>query len=238
VDKKIWILGLLGILAGLGLGVFRTMKNGAVAAKAAQDLFPTEKLNGYVQGTHIEVRGDDKGGRPVVAVAVTPYGIKPEQVSPTGYGALKALRRSFPKADWISVFIAEDSAMAESSEWVGVAEMRGGKVTVTGGIPSGRGLDSLSLPGEKLHRPTKADLKAVAALFDSTSGLSTERWDESQALLGAGSGRIDKSRFFTLDLQTASLHATAKALGMDPKQLQSLALGVTRFYWAKAGDPL
>ncbi len=238
MDKKIWILGLLGVLAGLGLGVVRTMKNGAVAAKAAQDLFPPEKLNGYVQGTHIEVRGDDKGGRPVVAVAVTPYGIKPEQVSPTGYGALKALRRSFPKADWISVFIAEDSAMAEASEWVGVAEMRGGKVTVTGGIPSGPGLDSLSLPGQKLHRPTQADLKAVATLFDSTSGLSAGRWDESQVLLGAGSGRIDKSGFFTLPLQTASLHAAAKALGMDPKQLQSLALGVTRFYWAKAGDPL
>jgi hypothetical protein len=238
MDKKIWILGLLGILAGLGLGVFRSMKNGAVAAKAAQDLFPAEKLNGYVQGTHIQVREDGKGGRPVVAVAVTPYGLKPEQVSPTGYGALKAIRRSFPKADWISVFIAEDSAMAEASEWVGVAEMRAGKVTVTGGIPSGRGLDSLSRPGAPVHRPTQADLKAVAALFDSTSGLSAERWDLSQALLGAGSGRIDKSHFLTLDLQTTSLHAAAKALGTDPKSLQSLALGVTAFYWAKAGDPL
>lgn len=238
MDKKIWILGLLGILAGLGLGVFRTMKNGQVAAKAAQDLFPPEKLNGYVQGTHVEVREDDKGGRPVLAVAVTPYGIKPEQVSPTGYGALKALRHSFPKADWISVFIAEDSAMAEASEWVGVAEMRGGKVTVTGGIPSKAGIDSLSKAGGPVHRPTPADLKAVAALFDSTSGLSAERWDLSHVLLGAGSGRVDKSSFFVLHLQTASLHAAAKAVGMDPKQLQSLALGVTRFYWAKAGDPL
>lgn len=238
MDKKIWILGLLGILAGLGLGVFRTMKNGAVAAKAAQDMFPPEKLNGYVQGTHIEVREDDKGGRPVLAVAVTPFGIKPEQVSPTGYGALRTLRHSFPKADWISVFIAEDSAMAEASEWVGVAELRGGKVTVTGGIPSKAGIDSLSKAVGPLHRPTQADLKAVAALFDSTNGLSAERWDVSQALLGAGSGRIDKSRFLTLDLQTATLHAAAKSLGMDAKQLQNLALEVTRFYWAKAGDPL
>lgn len=238
MDKKIWLLGLLGVLAGLGLGVFRTMKNGAVAAKAAQDMFPPEKLNGYVQGTHIQVRDDGHGGRPVVAVAVTPFGIKPGQISPTGYNALKLVRRSFPKADWISVFIAEDSAMAEASEWVGVAEMRAGKVTVTGGIPSGPGLDSLSKAGGLSHRPTQADLKAVATLFDSTSGLSAERWDESQTLLGAGSGRIDKSGFFALHLETTSLHAAAKALGMDPKQLQALALGVTRFYWAKAGDPL
>jgi leucyl-tRNA synthetase len=54
------------------------------------------------------VREDDKGGRPVLAVAITPFGIKPEQVSPTGYGALRTLRHSFPKSDWISVFIAED----------------------------------------------------------------------------------------------------------------------------------
>lgn len=237
MSKKIWILALLAALGGMGLGVFQAMQKRGKQTQA-QDLFPPEKLNGYLQGTQIHVREDGQGGRPVVAVAVTPFGIRPEQVGPTGYGALKALRRSFPKSDWISVFIAEDSALAEASEWAGVAELRAGKVTVTGGIPSPRGIDSLAKLGNPVRRPSRADAKAVAALFDSTAGLSAERWEVSQALLGAGSGRIDKSRFFTLDLETASLHAAAKALGMDPKQLQSLAFAVTRFYWAKAGDPL
>lgn len=238
MNKKVIILALLAALGGIGLGVFQTMQKRGPQTQA-QELFPPEKLNGYVQGTQIQVKEDGKGGRPVLAIAITPYGIKPEQVSPTGYGALKALRRSFPKTDWISVFLAEDSAMAEASEWVGVAELRAGKVTVTGGIPSQKECDSLSkLGGAPVKRPTQADLKAVAAVFDSTGNLSAERWDLSQTLLGAGSGRIDKSHFLSLDLETASLHSAAKSLGMDPKQLQSLVFGVTRFYWAKAGDPL
>lgn len=237
MSKKVWILALLAALGGMAVGVFQAMQKRGKQTQA-QELFPQEKLNGYIQNTQIRVVENGQGGRPVVAVAVTPYGIKPEQVSPTGYGALKALRRSFPKSDWISVFIAEDSAMSEASQWAGVAEVRAGKVTVTGGIPSQREIDSLSRLGTPFRRPTQADLKAVAAVFDSTSGLSAERWDLSRALLGAGSGRIDKSHFLSLDLETASLHAAAKALGMDSKQLQSLALGVTRFYWSKAGDPL
>jgi hypothetical protein len=238
VNKKVIILALLAALGGVGLGVFQAMQKRG-AQTQAQELFPADKLKGFPKGTRVQVREDGKGGRPVLAIALTPYGIAPDQVSPAGYGALQVLKRSFPKTDWISVFIAEDSAMAEASEWVGVAELRAGKVTVTGGIPTQKECDSLSkLGGAPVKRPTQADLKAVAALFDSTGNLSAERWDLSQTLLGAGSGRIDKSHFLSLDLETASLHSAAKALGMDPKQLQSLAFGVTRFYWAKAGDPL
>lgn len=235
MDKKIIILALLAAAGGVILGIIRSPER---KGAQGQDAFPAEKLLGYVENTKIAVKEDGAGGRPVLAIATTPYGIKPEQVSPTGYGALKALRRSFPKNDWISVFIAEDSAMAEASNWVGMAELRGGKVTVTGGIPTQAQIDSLGKLGPAFRRPTQEDLKAVAALFDSTASLSSERWGLSQTLLAAGSGRIDKSRFFALDLETASLHAAAKAQGMDAKSLQALAQGVIRFYWSLAGDPL
>jgi hypothetical protein len=234
VDKKFILLALLAAICAGGFAVFQSR---AKLAAPSQDLFPPEKLQGYLQGTQISVKEDGKGGRPVVAVAVAPFGIKPEQVSPTGYGALKALRRSFPKSDWVSVFIAEDSAMAEASNWVGVAELRAGKVTVTGGIPTQAQIDSLGQLSKPFQRPTAADLKAVATLFDSAGSLAAERWDLSQSLLGAGSGRIDKSRFFTLDVETTALHGAAKSLGTDPKQLQSLVQGVTRYYWSLAGEP-
>ncbi|MDB5049092.1 MAG: hypothetical protein JWO30_2163 [Fibrobacteres bacterium] len=235
MDKKFIILALLAAVCAGGLAVFQSR---AKLSAPAADLFPAEKLEGQVQGTRITVKEDGSGGRPVLATAITSFGIKPELVSPTGYGVLKTVRRSYPKADWISVFIAEDSAMEAASNWVGVAEMRGGKVIVTGGIPNKAQIDSLGKLSQPFHRPTQADLKAVATLFDSAGSLTAERWDVSQSLLGSGSGRIDKSRFFSLDVETPALHAAAKSLGMDPKQLQSLAQGVTRFYWSKAGDPL
>jgi hypothetical protein len=235
VDKKIIILALLAAVGGVALGIIRSPQR---KTAQGQDLFPAEKLQGFIKDTRISVKEDGKGGRPVLAIAITSFGIKPEQVSPTGYEALKTLHRSFPKTDWVSVFIAEDSAMAEASNWVGVAELRGGKVTVTGGIPTQAEIDSLGKLSKPFRRPTQEDIKAVAAVFDSTGSLSVERWDLSQTLLAAGSGRIDKSHFFTLDMETNALHSVAKSLGTDPKQLQGLVQGVTRFYWSKAGDPL
>lgn len=235
MDKKIIILAVLAAIGGVALGIFRSPER---KNAQGQDLFPPEKLQGYVENTRISVKEDGKGGRPVLAVAVTPFGIKPDQVSPTGYGALKALHRSFPKSDWVSVLIAEDSAMAEASNWVGMAELRGGKVIVTGGIPTQAQIDSLGKLGQPFKRPTREDLKAVAALYDSTGYLAAERWDLSHNLLGAGTGLIDKSRFFSLDFDTRALHAAAKAQGMEPDDLQDLTLGVTRFYWSMAGDPL
>ena len=115
MDKKIIILAILAAIGGVALAIIRSPER-----KTAQgsDMFPAEKLKGFVTDTHIAVKEDGKGGRPVLATAVTAYGIKPEQVSPTGYGALHTLHRSFPKADWISVLIAEDSAMEAASNWV------------------------------------------------------------------------------------------------------------------------
>lgn len=237
MSNKIMLLAGVAALGGVALGVFQAMQKRGQQTQA-QDLFPAEKLAGYVQGTNIKVVEDGKGGRPVLAIAVTPYGIKPEQVVPTGYGALKALKRSYPKNDWLSVFIAEDSAMADASNWVGVAELRAGVVTVTGGVPTQAQIDSLGKLGQPFRRPTPEDLKAVAAVYDSTAELAGERWSLSQTLLGAGSGRIDKSDFLNLDLETTALHAAAKSVGTDPKQLQSTISGVTRYYWSLAGNPL
>lgn len=235
MDKKVIILAALAAVGGVGLAVLRSPER---KGAQADESFPPEKLQGYETRTEIKVLESGKGGRPVLAVATMPYGIKPEQVSPTGYGALKALRRQYPKSDWISVFMAEDSAMAAASNWVGVAELRQGKVTVTGGIPTQAQIDSLAKLGNPLRRPTPADLKAVATVYDSAGSLSAERWDLSQALLGAGSGRIDKSGFLKLDIETTALHSAAKSLGMAPKDLQALVQGVTLFYWANAGEPL
>lgn len=234
---KLWILGLVGLLAGLAIALTQAKIKGAARSKA-QELFPEEKRAGALSESRILIREDGKSGRPVEAVILMPFGIKPEDVPPTGYWALYSLHRSYPKADWITVFLAEDSSMYLACQWAGVAELRNGKVTLTGGIPAQREMDSLTRAGNPVHRPTRADIKAVAALFDSTHGLYTERRQLSRTLVGAGSGRIDKSRFLTLDLETSALHKAAKAQGMDAKRLQDLAYAVTRFYWAKAGDPL
>jgi hypothetical protein len=234
---KLWILAALGLLAGLAIALTQARIQGG-ARSEAQELFPPEKRAGALSESRILIRDAGKGGRPVEAVILMPFGIKPEQVSPTGYWALYSLHRSYPDADWISAFLAEDSAMYLASQWAGVAELHNGKVTLTGGIPTQSEMDSLTRMGNPVHRPTRAELKAVAALFDSTHGLYTERRQLSRTLIGAGSGRIDKSRFLTLDLETSALHKVAKAQGMDAKRLQAQVYAVTRFYWAKAGDPL
>ena len=235
MDKKVIILACLAALLGIGLGILRSPQR---KGEKAQNLFPPEKLQGYVKNTSIKIVEDGKNGRPITAIAIAHYGIKPEEVSPTGYGALQALHHQYPKTDWVSVFIAEDSAMAEVSNWVGVAELRNGNVTVTGGLPTDYELDSLSKMGQMIKRPTAADLAATSMLIDSTQGLAGERWELSQTLLGAGSGRIDKSHFFTLDLETATLHSIAKSLGQDPKTVQKTANDVVKYYWLKAGNPL
>lgn len=234
---KLWILAGLGLLAGLVIALAQAKIKGAARSKA-QELFPPEMRVGALSDSRILIRDDGKGGRPVEAVILMPFGIKPEDVSPTGYWALYSLHRSYPKADWITAFLAEDSALYLASQWAGVAEVHNGKVTVTGGILNPRELDSLTRMGNPVHRPTRAEIKAVAALFDSSHGLYTERRQISRTLIGAGSGRIDKSRFLALDLETTALQKAAKANGMDAKGLRALVYAVTRFYWTKAGEPL
>jgi hypothetical protein len=234
MDKKIVILALIGAAAGVGLGIWRSPERRGVAA---QEAFPPEKLQGQVENTRIRVVEAGKVRGAVIAWAIAPYGIQPAQVSPTGYGALKAVRKSYPDASWISVYIAEDSAMAEAANFVALAEYRDGAVTVTGGLPTQAQLDSLAAMGQPLRRPTPEDLKVAAAVFDSTGGLASDRWDLARTLMGA-TGHIDKGRFANLDLETATLHAVAKSLGKPMKEVQGTVVAVTRYYWLRAGDPL
>lgn len=234
MDRKIILLALIGAVGGVALGIWRSPER---KGKAAQEMFPPEKLAGYVQGTRISLVDAGKATGSVIAWAVTPYGLRPDQVSPTGYGALKALRKQHPEAKRISVFIAEDSAMAEASNWVGLAEFRDGAVKLTGGFPTQAQLDSVAGTGQPLRRPTPEDLKVAAAVFFATGGLRSERWSLARTLIGAA-GHIDKSRFASLDLETAVLHSVAKSMGRQPKEVQATVTGVTRYYWLRAGDPL
>lgn len=228
------VFAVLGAIGGVALGVWRSPERRTAAAR---EDFPPEKLQGWVEETRIKIVEAGKPGGAVLAWAITPYGIQPGQVSPTGYGALKALRKQYPDADPISVFLAEDSAMAQASNWIGLAEFRGGAVTVSGGYPTRAQLDSLARMGQPVRRPTPEDLKVAAAVFDSTGGLAGDRRALSRTLLGAA-GRVDKSRFTDLDLETTALHAVAKKTGKSTKEVQSTVVGVVRYYWLRAGDPL
>ena len=100
---KLWILGALGLGAGLVIALAQVKVKGAARSKA-QELFPPEKRVGALSDSRILIRDDGKGGRPVEAVILMPFGIKPEDVSPTGYWALYSLHHSYPKADWITAF--------------------------------------------------------------------------------------------------------------------------------------
>jgi hypothetical protein len=235
MNKKMILLVTVGALGGMALGLLTSPER---KAAAEDEVFPQAKLEGYVANTVIKLVDKGQDRRPVIALAVTPYGLKPGQISPTGYGALKTLQGQFPEAEWICVFIAEDSAMAAGSNWVGVAEYRQGKVTLTGGMPTQFQLDSLGKAGMPTARPTAQDLKAVAEVYGRAGSLAANRWRLSQTLLGAGSGRIDKTNFLKLEMETTALHGAAKAMGRPPKEMQALLQSVTRFYWLRAGEPL
>jgi hypothetical protein len=242
MNKKVVVLAILAAIGGAAFAVLRSPER---KTAQAEDLFPPEKLAGYAQGAQIKVlkskgRTAGLGGAGATkAIVIVPYGIEPAQVASTGWWVLKALHKEYPDADWLAAFLAEDSAMASASNWVGIAEFHKGSVTVTGGLPTREQLDSLGKLGEPTRRPSPQDLKVAAAVFDSSGAIVNARWDLSQTLLGAGrSGAIDRSRFFDLDFETTTLHAVAKTLGKPPKEVQATVRAVCRYYWLRAGEPL
>lgn len=232
--KKAIAFAVIGAVGGTALAIFLSPER---KTAAAADLFPEEKLQGYRTDTRITVVDPGKAGGAVIAWAFTDFGIRPEQISPTAYFSLKHVRKSYPDADRIAVFVAEDSAMAKASNWVALAEFHAGVIRVRGGLPTEAQLDSLAAMGQPLRRPTLQDIRVAAAVFDSTGGLAKERWKLSRTLVGAPAG-IDKARFANLDLETTVLHSVGKASGRSAKEVQATVVGVTRYYWLRAGDPL
>lgn len=234
MDKKIILLAAIGAVGGFSAAIFLSPER---KAAAVQDLFPQEKLAGYAEGTALRVVEPGNGGGAVMAWAIAPGGLEPSQVAPTGLWALKQVRKTYPQAARIAVFVAVDSAMAEAANWAGLAELRGGVVHLSGGLPTQAQLDSLAAQGQVLRRPTPDDLRLVADVYAATKGLGFERWQLSRTLVGA-SGHIDKTRFTSIDLETTALGKVAKARNRSLKEVQNTVVAVTRYYWLRAGDPL
>lgn len=231
---KLALLALIGAVGGASLAIFRSPER---QVAAAQEVFPPEKMKGHVENPVIQMVDKGTGGGPVIARVIVPYGVAPEQVSPTGYVALKALKAQFPDAERIAAFLAEDSAMARASNWVGLAQYVRGQVTVTGGLPTQLQLDSLAKAGQALRRPTPEDLRLVADVFDSTSGLYLHRWNIARGLVGAA-GQIDRSRFADVPLSTPVVHKAAKRRGLKTQEAKDRVLDVVRYYWLRAGELL
>ena len=232
--KNAVILAVIGAVIGTGLAIFLSPER---KTSAAADLFPEEKLAGYRTDTRITIVDPGKAGGAVIAWAFTDFGMLPEQVSPTAWFALKHVRKSYPDAARIAVFLAEDSTMAKASNWVALAEFHADAVRVRGGLPTQAQLDSLAAMGQPLRRPTPEDIRVAAAVFDSTGGLAKQRWALSRTLVGAPAG-LDKARFARLDLETPVLHSVGKASKRSAKEVQATVVGVPRYYWLRAGDPL
>lgn len=234
MDKKVVILSVLGALGGIAAALFLSPER---KIAAVQELFPPEKLQGYVEGTRLRVVEPGNAGGAVMAWAIAPGALEPAQVAPTALWALKQVRKTYPDADRIAVFVAVDSAMAEASNWAGLAELRGDAVRLSGGLPTQAQLDSLAAEGQVLRRPTPEDLQVAADVFAATKGLGFERWQMARTLVGA-TGHIEKSRFDRLDLETTALGRVAKARKRPLKEVQNTVVAVTRYYWLRAGDPL
>jgi hypothetical protein len=234
LDRKIVILAALGALGGFSAAIFLSPERKGAAVR---ELFPPEKLQGYVENVTLRVVEPGASGGPVMAWAIAPNGLEPGQVAPTGMWALKQVRKTYPQASRIAVFVAADSAMAEASNWAGLAELRGDAVHLSGGLPTQAQLDSLAAQGQAIRRPTPEDLQVAAAVFAATKGLGFERWQLARGLVGA-TGRIDKARFASLDLETTALGKVAKARNRPLKEIQATVVAVTRYYWLRAGDPL
>jgi hypothetical protein len=233
VRKKGIVSVAIGAVIGFSLAIWLSPER---KAAAVQDMFPPERLEGQAE-FRIGVLEPGTGGGPVLARVVTAYGIRDEQVAPTGYAALKALRKEYPEAPRIAAFLAEDSAMARAGNWVGLAQLHDGAVSVTGGLPSRAQLDSLAALGQPLRRPTPEDLRLAAEVMDSTVNIYPRRWNLSRTLVGAPAVH-DKQRFMELDLDTRAVYLAAKARGLPAKDVKARVLDVARYYWLRAGDPL
>ena len=237
MNKRFWLLAAIGIILGAALGLWQRHEPGDPLAK----LFPEKKIHGYIKGMRVLIASNlssksISGGDILLAEAITPGPMEPNRLGPTCLGVLKGLLQQRPKADWICVFIAEDSALAATANWLAVAEYHRGQITLRGRPPSPSQLDSLRSLSIIAHRPDAAEAVLVNEVFDTNSGLKAERWELSQTLRGATAASLNRESFFKLELDTRSLADIGKRHNRTGDQVRALVLSVTRYYWFKAGE--
>ena len=235
MNKKIWLLVLLGIVLGISIGVLRQRGS----RDPLSSLFPEDKLKGAVSGIQVSIIGNlmtksITGGEVILAQAVAPRPLQPSEVNPTALNVLRGIL-SQRKADWICVFLAEDTALAGTSNWVVMAEYNRGTITLRGGLPTDLQIDSVKASSFPILRPDSIQSHLVWEVFDSLS-LRADRWTLSQSLRGSSSANLDRENFFKLDLNARTLSDIGKKHGMTGDQVRSTVLGVTRYYWLRMGE--
>jgi hypothetical protein len=230
-------MGLAGILLGISIGFWQKHSPRDPLAK----LFPEEKLRGRVEGARVSIVSDLSsksigGGDVLLARVILPFHVDANRLDPTSLGILQGVLRQQPNTDWICIFIAEDSALAATSNWVSIAEYHRGEITLRGGHPSPVQIDSLQSLGIPAHRPDSAEAALVNETFVAHPGLRAARWKLSQTLRGATSASLNQEEFFKLELDTRTLFDVEKKHGMTGEQLRQKILGVVRYYWLRMGE--
>ncbi len=237
MNRRLWMMAALGALLGVALGVWH-----AEHRDALNHLFPADKLQGFEQGTQIFIDTNltsktITGGAILIAQAITPGAIPPDRLGPTCLGVLKSLLLQRPHTDWICVFVAEDTDLAATSNWLAEAEYHRGRVTLRGGPPTPRQIDSLRSLGLGVHHPTPAEAALINAAFEAMPGLKADRWQLSQSLRGPSTANLDRETCLNPELETHALYLVGKSHGMNEMQVRDLVLAVTRYYWLRAGIP-
>jgi hypothetical protein len=232
---------LIFIIAGIGLGGLLGYLRGPKGDPLA-DLLPADVLKGYIEGTQVAIMSNAKGtsitgGSLLLAEGWAPKGIKPDELLPTTYGALKAVLQQNRKADVVRLYLAEDSLRARAYQWIAIAEYQRGRITVTGGFPTQAQLDSLKNLGIAARPPTPDEAKLMAAIFDETGGLGASRLALSQSLTVPATGASSEN-FFNLPLETPKLGKLGKAYGLKAQEVKETVLAINRYYWLRVGQPL
>ena len=154
-------------------------------------LFPDEALVGGVENVQITVTGvrkgkTVKGGMAVTAEAILPPDVTAEQMRPTELAVLKRLKEEFPECEWFTVFLTDDPRMAEHSHWLGMAELREGKLTLQGGVITDRDIADFKQAGVQIWKPTEEDFLVDFAFYQAWKKLYDEHWARLEQLQASG----------------------------------------------------
>ena len=237
MKKPIWLLALIGVVLGVFIGILQNHQS----HDPLEELFPAEKLKDAVADVRVGILGNltaksIMGGDILLARAITPRPLQPSEISSTVLNILRGILRQ-NKADWICVYLADDSILAATSNWTAVAEYHRGKITLMGGLPTSSQLDSVRASGLSILRPDSVQSRLVGEVFDSLR-IKSDRWKVSQTLRDASAASMDRGEFFRLELDTRELFNIGKKHAMTGDQVRVLVLSVTRYYWLNAGKVL